>query len=503
MALKVKNLSVSFQDFKNHEASSKKIIDDVSFDLTKSKITALIGESGSGKSSISLAILKILRKAEIKGEIIFNNQNILNLSEEKLQKIRGQNISIIFQDPNSALNPLHKINKQIQEAIKIHNPKISSKKLKKRVEELLEMVDLKDFSSRINDFAHQFSGGQKQRIMIAIALANNPQILLMDEPTTALDSETQNEILKLIAKLKKELNLAILFITHNLTIVQKIADEILVLNEGKIVEKGDVKQIFQNPQNDYVKKLVEIAKKNEELAKKPLKTAIFNEELNKNTILIAKNFQAFYKVKDGFFSSKNLFVNEKIDFKIDFKKNLGIVGKSGSGKSTFAKALINLVDFDGKLQFFTQNFSQKNIQIVFQDPFSSLNPRFLIKDIIAEGLIIHNFFSENKKTQKLKIYQKVDEILQKVRLDIDIKNRYPHQISGGQRQRVAIARSLILNPKILILDEPTSALDFIVQNEILELLKNLQKNHDISYILISHDLNVINYLCDEVITFGL
>ncbi len=536
MVLSVKNLGISFE---NEDKDFDEIVKDISFDLKKSKITALIGESGSGKSSISLAIFRLLKKAKISGEINLKNKeeeiNLLNISKTKIQKIRGRDIGIVFQDPNSALNPLHQVKKQIFEAIKIHNPQISRKNLNKKVEELFKIVGLESQISRLDNFPHQFSGGQKQRIMIAIALANNPKILLMDEPTTALDSKNQNEILKLILKLKEELSLAILFITHDLKIVKKIADEILVLNDKKIVEKGSKEDIFNNAKNEFVKKLVSATKS---------KKRILNENNFGDKILETQDLSVIYKVKfsnnsdkkseignslySKFFNFKNIFLyddfyaNKNINFSLRQGENLGIIGESGSGKSTLAKALMKLIKFEGNIKIFDKKsanelFSHhgdknkenrdapdkslprrnlnyyRNIQIVFQDPFSSLNPRFLIKDIIGEGLIIHNI----EKNQK-KIDEKIDEIMTQLDLDLKLKNRYPHQLSGGQRQRVAICRALILEPKILILDEPTSALDFITQNQLLEKLINLQKIIRISYILISHDLSVINQICDKV-----
>ncbi len=461
------------------------MVADISFDLFPKKITALVGQSGSGKSVTALAIVGLARKAQILGEINFDGKNLLKLSEEELCKIRGQQIGFVFQDANTSLNPLHKIGKQIAEAVTIHHPKISKENLKNRVAELLKMVELESLTSRCDDYPHQLSGGQKQRVMLAIALANNPKILIADEPTTALDVGVQNEILNLILRLKNELGLAVLFITHNLHVVKKIADEVVVLNAGKIVEKGSVTEIFSVPKNEYTKSLINAALVQKKSIKKPQSAEI----------LSVKNFSVVHQIKKSFFKSEKFYANRDLNFSLQLGKNLGIIGESGSGKSTLALALLNLTPHLGEVKFFGDKNWKKNaselrrdVQIIFQDPFSSLNPRMLVKDIILEGLLIH----------KLPLREKLDEIMKKLRLDFEIKNRYPHELSGGQRQRVAIARALVLNPKILLLDEPTSALDLLTQNEILQLLLEIQKTQEISYIFISHDLNAVAQIADEI-----
>lgn len=511
--LSIKNLSISFQ---NHQA-----VDDISFELFPKKITALVGQSGSGKSVTALAIINLLHKAKISGEIIFNANskillqrshreanvsermrdlplkkgdgglNLLKLSEAELCKIRGKDIGIVFQDPNTSLNPLHKIGEQIAEAITIHNPKISKKNLKIRIKELLKIVELESLNSRLNNYPYQLSGGQKQRVMIAIALANNPKILIADEPTTALDVTIQNEILDLLLRLKKEFGLAILFITHNLRIVKKIADNVIVLNDGKIVEKGEVKEIFSAPKNAYTKLLMSAVKPENSMPKVQK-----SEE-----ILRVENLNVIHQIKKSFLKKENFYANKKINFSLKLGENLGVIGESGSGKSTLALALLNLIPFEGKINFFDKKTWQKNnfelrrdIQIIFQDPFSSLNPRMTVKEIIEEGLLIHKIEDSTKTREK-----RINEILEKLKFDLKIKNRYPHQLSGGQRQRVAIARALILNPKILVLDEPTSALDLLTQNEILKLLFEIQNQQKISYILISHDLEIVEAVCHRTL----
>ena len=490
--LSVKNLSISF--------ANQQAVQDISFQLFPKKITALVGQSGSGKSVTALAIVRILRKAEITGEVIFEGKNLLTLSQEELCQIRGRDIALVFQDPNSSLNPLHKIGKQIAEAVTIHNPKISAKNLQKRVLELLKIVELESFSTRLNDYPHQLSGGQKQRVMIAIAIANNPKILIADEPTTALDAFIQNEILNLILRLKNELGIVVLFITHNLQVVKKIADEVIVLNAGKIVEEGSVKEIFCAPKNDYTKLLISSS---EIIEEQKIKAPA--EE-----ILSVKNLSVIHKIRKSFFGKEDFYANNNLNLALELGHNLGVIGESGSGKSTLALALCNLISFTGEVKFFggknwkENNFElRKDVQIIFQDPLSSLNPRMLVGDIIAEGLLIHGFGKARQEayvgfdSAQPKV-KKVEEIMKKLRLEPKIKNRYPHELSGGQRQRVAIARALILNPKILVLDESTSALDLLTQNEILKLLLEIQTEQKISYILISHDLSVVSQIADKI-----
>lgn len=463
--LSVKNLSIIFEN--------RRVVADISFDLLTHKITALVGQSGSGKSVTALAIIGLVRKAQVLGEVNFEQKNLLELDEKNLCKIRGKKIGFVFQDPNAALNPLHKIGKQIAESVTIHNPKISQKNLKNRVVELLKMVELESFISRLGDYPHQLSGGQKQRVMLAIALANNPKILIADEPTTALDLQVQNEILNLILRLKNQLGLAVLFITHDLRIVKKIADEVIILQDGKISAQGGIEILPSRSSFEF----------------KGLK-AVEGAE-----ILAVKNLSVVHKIKKSLFKSQNFYANYNLNFSLKMGENLGIVGGSGSGKSTLALALLNLISHQGEIKFFGEKTWAKNnfelrqkVQIVFQDPFSSLNPRMLVKDIIFEGLLIH------------KIAGDVEAIMTKLNLDLNLLNRFPHQLSGGQRQRVAIARALILNPQILVLDEPTSALDWQTQNQILQLLCEIQKTQKISYIFISHDLDAVQQISHKILT---
>lgn len=484
--LQVKNLTI--------ESPKEKIVDDVSFELKKGEILSLVGQSGSGKSSIALSIAKLLAKnLQSSGQILCFGRDILSMHDEALEKIRGKDIGFVFQDPASALNPLHKIGKQIEEAIVIHNPKISKLALRKKVLELLDLVDLGILKSRLHDFPHQLSGGQKQRIMIAISLANNPKILIADEPTTALDSDVADEILDLILKLKKDLGFGVLFITHNLNIVKKIADRVMVLNCGKVVEENDVGDIFNHPKSDYTKLLID-AILSEKAKESVAKTDV---------ILDVKDVAISYKKRVGFFKKHNAYIRQNVNFSLSKGQNLGIIGKSGSGKSTIAMALARLLDnnlairgavnlgsFGNILDLKDRDLRKirgTKIAYVFQDPFSSLNPRMKVGEIVQEPALIHDKDAN------------IDAMLQRLNLDLAIKDKYPHQLSGGQRQRIAIARALMLEPDILILDEPTSALDLITQNQILALLLDIQKQRDVSYILISHDKALVSHICDEKI----
>ena len=550
--ISVKNLSISF---KNTCA-----VKDISFDLSAKKITALVGQSGSGKSVTSLAIIGLLRKAEISGEILWTPQqargdkekargdkekvrgdkekvrgdkekvrddkekvrgdqeriiltdchpalvagsiDLLQLKEKDFCKIRGKDIGMVFQDPGSSLNPLHKIGKQIAEAITIHDPKISKKNLNSRVKDLLKMVDLESLSSRLSDYPHQLSGGQKQRIMLAIALANNPKILIADEPTTALDVRVQNEILDLILRLKNELGLCVLLITHNLRAVERIADEVIEMQDGKLPPQ----QVRGNNHQCITKNFnpEKLAQENSDLTKNTRhnKTSLNHSKHSQcHPALVAgsTNERKVLVVKELSVSTKKHIIISDISFSLNAGENLGIIGESGSGKSTLALALCDLIASSGEIKFFEkENWKEdeyalrRKVQIVFQDPFSSLNPRMTVEESILEGLKIHKLITPNSSP--------LDKILKQLNLPANLKPRYPHELSGGQRQRVAIARVLIMNPKILILDEPTSALDTSNQREILKLLLEIQKERDISYILISHDLDVVNQISDKIIT---
>ena len=490
--LEVKDLSVSF--LINGEII--KAVEKSNFSISKGESLAIVGESGSGKSVTALSIMKLLPESsniKIFGEIIFDNKNLLHLNDRDLSNFRGKKISMIFQEPMTSLNPLHTIRKQIIECLNINNI-LKDKDYEKKCLELLALVGIDNAENRLDDYPHQLSGGQRQRVMIAMAIANKPDLLIADEPTTALDVTIQKQILELLGNLRKKIGMSLLIISHDLNVVKKISDYVCVMKKGQIVEKGLTKKVFNKPKNPYTKKLINSFPKKKKF------------QINRNKyILSVKNLNIFYKVKSNFFfSSKTNFQAVKdMNFSLRKGETLGIVGESGSGKSSLAQAILKLIDYDGDVFFKNKKISQlknqffrplrKNIQIIFQDPFASLSPRMTIQEIIGEGLEVHSILDKDSKRKSL-----IKEILKDVGLDTNMLNRYPHEFSGGQRQRIAIARALILRPELVILDEPTSALDMTVQSQIIELLLLLQNKHNLTYIFISHDLRVIRAISDKI-----
>ncbi len=486
----VKNLSIAFN-------KKNKVVDNISFSIPKGKTVAIVGESGSGKTVTAMSILKLLPNSASypSGEILFKNNNILKLSSTKIEKIRGNKITAIFQEPMLSLNPLHTIDKQISEILITHS-NISLKEAKLKTKNLLKEVGLEEISSRPKTYSYELSGGQRQRVMIAMSIANNPDLLIADEPTTALDVSVQMQILELLKNLQEKRNMSILFISHDLSVVKKMANYICVMKNGKIIEQDNVEEIFSKPKNIYTKQLVSFQNQSRESFKKL-----------KNIILTVNNVKVWYPIKKGILRKTVDYVKaiEEISFELNESETIGIVGESGSGKTSLILAILKLIDFKGqinidKLELSTLSRNQlkklrKDIQIVFQDPFSSLSPRMTIEQIVSEGLDIH--FSNIPVEEKS---NKVKKILKEVGLNFnEIKNRFPHEFSGGQRQRIAIARALILNPKILILDEPTSALDVTIQKQIIDLLNELQKKYSMSYLFISHDMKVIRSVADKII----
>lgn len=501
--LSIKDLSVSFHgDDKVVEA-----VKSVTFDLYPKKTLALVGESGSGKSVCALSILRLLPYPKAKhpsGHILFEGKSLLtgpedSLSDEQqkhLGRIRGSEIGMIFQEPLTALNPLHSIERQLTEVLDLHTT-LSKRQKRDRIYELLDDVEFPEAKDRLTAYPHELSGGQRQRIMIAMALAANPKLLIADEPTTALDVTTQLSILRLINRLKEKHGLSVLFITHDLSIVSAYADDVVVMKNGYMIESGTVKTVFESPQQAYTKDLLQANPKGRGVdVKDPRQTILSVTDL---TIEFGSPKSMFHRKDTRFQAVKNLCLT------IETGKTLGVVGESGSGKSTLAMAIMRLLSIkSGEILFQGHNLTalssralrpyRKDFQIVFQDPFGSLNPRMTIDQIIGEGIGVHNLAATKQDRDDL-----ITQALKDVRLDPEIRNRYPHEFSGGQRQRIAIARALVVNPKLLILDEPTSALDRSVQVSVLELLKTIQQEKGISYLFITHDLRVLQSIAHDMI----
>lgn len=488
--LEINHLSVYF---KRNGQTDFCAVNNISLKLEQGEILGIVGESGSGKSVTALSILGLLPYPKAyhleKSSIVFNQTELIGLNNKEFQQIRGNKISFIFQEPMSSLNPLHKIGAQIAESLELHQ-NLSKEQIKKRTFELLQLVKIPEPEQKINAYPFELSGGQRQRVMIAMAIANNPQILIADEPTTALDVTIQEQIIDLLLELKQKLNMSIIFISHNLRLVHKISDHIAVMYKGDLLEYGTAKQVFENPQTSYTKKLIS-------------SNLLLNLQQKKDSkiILKANDIEVSFPRKKNIWGrvTADFKAVDKVSFDLRQGETLGIVGESGSGKTSLALAVINLLKHRGNIEILTDNeyrnqhqFS-KDLQIVFQDPYNSLNPRMTIKQIIEEGLTVH--FKQLRKSEKI---NKIKEILKEVNLNESIMDAYPHEFSGGQRQRIALARALILNPKIIILDEPTSALDVTVQAQIVELLKSLQIKYKISYIFISHDMNAIRAMSHRV-----
>jgi microcin C transport system ATP-binding protein len=491
--LSVENLSVRF----TNGGQVFDAVKNISFTLASKQTIAIVGESGSGKSVSALSIMKLLPASATHptGSIKFNGREIIHASETDMQKIRGGDIGMIFQEPLTSLNPLHTIEKQIAEVIKLHG-ELDSKKVRARVRELLELVGLPQLQDRLNAYPHELSGGQRQRVMIAMALANNPDLLIADEPTTALDVTIQAQILELLNDLKQKLNMSLILITHDLGIVKKMADHVVVMKNGVMVESNTTSEIFKNPQHEYTKML---------LASAPSGTPA-PVPANDEILLDAKNIEVNFTKAKNWFGKPTQFVRavKPTSFSIRPRETIGIVGESGSGKTTLGLAVLRLlsakgqVNFRGRdLQSLTRaelNKQRSDLQIVFQDPFGSLSPRMSVADIIGEGLRIH----EPQLTED-QIDARVVDVLNDVKLDPTTRHRYPHEFSGGQRQRISIARAMILRPKLVVLDEPTSALDVTVQSSIVDLLRDLQMKYNLSYIFISHDLRVVRAMAHRIL----
>lgn len=481
--LEIKDLSISF--------GHQEVVHQANFDLNPGEVLGIVGESGSGKTVTALSILGLVpARLSPDSSIKFMGQELVNAPQTTLQKIRGKEISFIFQEPMSSLNPLHTIGKQIAEAISIHQ-KLPHKRLKAEALKLLKMTGITNASKRMKAFPYELSGGQRQRVMIAMAIANSPKILIADEPTTALDVTIQAQIIDLLLELKQKLKMSIIFISHDLQIIKKIADKVLVMQNGQIVEQGPVKNIFEKPQNSYTKTLI-----NSFMLQKQ------NKKVSEHVLLQTDQITVNYPLKKSIWGSvtENLCAADHISLKLHKGCSLGIVGESGSGKTTLGMAIAGLAKHDGKIFIDNQlvnNFNKsfrKKVQVVFQDPYNSLNPRMTVEKIIGEGIDVH--FPDMPQHSKI---QEITKVLQEVGLSSSDLSKYPHEFSGGQRQRIAIARSLILQPDLLILDEPTSALDVTIQAQIIKLLQDIQLQKNLSYIFISHDMKAIRAISDNIL----
>ncbi|MCX7306149.1 MAG: ABC transporter ATP-binding protein [Hyphomicrobiales bacterium] len=492
--LSVRDLSVAFAQ----GGRTTTAVDHISFDIAKGETVALVGESGSGKSVSALSVLKLLPyppASHPSGEIRFGGRDLLTLDEKALRSVRGNKITMIFQEPMTSLNPLHTIEHQITEVLALHQG-MRDRPARERTLELFKEVGIRDPEKRLGAYPHQLSGGQRQRVMIAMALANEPELLIADEPTTALDVTVQAQILELLAGLKARKGMSMLFITHDLGIVRKIADRVCVMTHGKIVETGPTKEIFDNPQHEYTRHLLAAEPRGRPPAADP----------SAKKVMAGKDLKVWFPIKQGFFRRvvDHVKAVDGIDVTVRAGQTLGVVGESGSGKTTLGLALARMIssqgdiDFDGrhidKLSFSAMRPLRRELQIVFQDPFGSLSPRMSVAEIIEEGLAIHEpSLSADERDAR------VVAVLNEVGLDPDTRFRYPHEFSGGQRQRVAIARAMVLKPKFVMLDEPTSALDMSVQAQVVDLLRNLQSKHNLAYLFISHDLKVVRALANDVI----
>ncbi|MEZ9674990.1 ABC transporter ATP-binding protein [Vibrio breoganii] len=489
--LHIDNLSVAFGGKNN----PRTVTQNVSLSVNKGETLALVGESGSGKSVTANAILRLLPKASTvyqTGTIHFDKEELLTLSERRMRGVRGGRIGMIFQEPMVSLNPLHKIGRQLVETVEIHRG-LRANKAKTLALTWLNKVGIRNPEQKINAYPHELSGGERQRVMIALALINEPELLIADEPTTALDVSVQAQILDLLKDLQQELGMAMLFITHDLSIVRRIANRVCVMKEGKLVETGECQSLFSDPKHPYTKMLIDAG---------PSGSPVEVPNTNAN-LVEAHDLKVWFPITGGIF--KRVIDHTKavtgVNFTLKKGHTLGLVGESGSGKSTTGMAILRLVNSDGGIVFDTQELSsldrkqmlplRSRMQVVFQDPFSALNPRMSVAQIIGEGLRVHQDLTDSE------IDAEICRVMQEVDLDQETRHRYPNEFSGGQRQRIAIARALILKPEFILLDEPTSSLDRTVQAQVLDLLKQLQQKYGLTYLFISHDLNVVRSLCHD------
>ena len=489
--LSVRDLRVAFRQ----DGAETEAVKGVSFEVGRGETVALVGESGSGKSVTALSTCALLPdSARVSGSISYQGTEMVGATEKELRRIRGNDISFIFQEPMTSLNPLHTIEKQLGESLRLHQG-LDGEAARARILELLNEVGIRDPESRLSAYPHQLSGGQRQRVMIAMALANGPDLLIADEPTTALDVTIQAQVLDLLADLKRRKDLSLLFITHDLGIVRAIADRVCVMKDGEIVEHGLTRHIFSNPQHPYTKMLL-----GAEAAGLPGPVPDGAEE-----IVHTEGLKVWFPIHKGLLKRTAGYVKAVNHASVSVRagETLGVVGESGSGKTTLALAVMRLIPSEGKIVFLGRDIQglperrlrpiRRDMQIVFQDPFGSLSPRMTVEEIISEGLGVHGL-QEHGKTKR----EAVADIMMEVGLEPSMMHRYPHEFSGGQRQRISIARAMILRPRLVVLDEPTSALDMTVQVQIVELLRELQRRHKLAYIFISHDLKVVRALSHKV-----
>jgi len=492
--LSVEDLSVAFRQ----SGQETLAVDRVSFDIMPRETVALVGESGSGKSVTALSILKLLPYPAARhpsGRILFKSRDLLSMRESDIRAVRGNDITMVFQEPMTSLNPLHTIDRQIAEVLAIHHG-LSGNVATKRVIELLSEVGIPDPAARLQSYPHQLSGGQRQRVMIALALANEPDLFIADEPTTALDVTVQAQILNLLKALRTRMGMAMLFITHDLGIVKKIADRVCVMQGGKIVEQGSVGQIFSAPKHAYTRALIAAEPKGTPAAAQPSAPVVVSTD----------NLKIWFPVRRGFLRRTigHIKAVDGVSLAVRRGETLGVVGESGSGKTTLGLALLRLISSDGPIVFMGQSIQglkfremrpvRREMQVVFQDPYGSLSPRMSIAEIVGEGLRVHQpKLTPSERTSR------VIAALKDVGLDPETRHRYPHEFSGGQRQRIAVARAMVLEPSFVVLDEPTSALDMMIQAQIVDLLRELQRKRDLTYMFISHDLKVVAALASHVL----